>query len=421
MKKKNLDFFNSNSWVLLVVFYLVLLFLRVINGNFLLIDSTEYLEVAKYIMSGEYFSTSDEIISRRPFLYPFFLLFSISFNPCVIVFFQAILLFLTFRLFDKTVKFYGINWSFTVSFFVISTPAIFIYSQLVMSESLVLFLVTALFYVFVVDFNWNRIKYAQIILVLLAFTKPVFYPFVFVNFIVMLFYFYKVKRFNYWVLFPVFSILFYLNYNESKFGFKHFSSMENHNLIYYNLYYFKSNNESKETADKWIVEVQNRVENLDFKHKNLEYKKIADKEISTHFFSYSFYHFSTGIRGIVDPGRFDLMTFIDKEDGKQGFLEILNGNKSWKTLFEKPNSLIIYFLLIPVFVVLILKWFLFVRFYFSKKRNFQQYYFLILIGYCVLVNGPVNCSRYMMPLQLIIITFVLLSIKEHQSKYASQN
>jgi hypothetical protein len=419
MKRKNNNF--SKSIFTFIIFYTVLLLLRVWNGNFYLVDSYEYIEVAKHIIQGNYFITEDPIISRRPFVYPLFLALTFTLNPFVIVFFQSILLFLSFYFFYKTIDFYKIKNEYLLLILVLLTPAIFIYSQLVMSELLVLFLITVLFYLLIVHFEWKNIKYAQLIITLLAFTKPVFYPFVFVNLAIMLIYFFKVKRFNFWVLLPVLSVLLYINYNQNKFSYKHFSSMENKNLIHYNLYYFKAKNESKEIADQWISNVNKELEGKNENEKNELLKNIAHQEIKKNFLSYTFYHISTGIRGVFDPGRFDLMTFVEKEDGKQGFLEILNGNKPFSSLFSKKSLLFIYFLLIPIFVTLLFKWFHFFKFYLTKKRGFSEYYFLIFIGYYILITGPVNCSRYMMPLQLILITFVLVSVNENRLKNARQN
>ena len=150
----------------------------------------------------------------------------------------------------------------------------------------------------------------------------------------MLVYFFKVKRFNFWVLLPVLSVLLYINYNQNKFGYKHFSSMENKNLIYYNLYYFKAKNESIEIADQWISNINTSLTDKNQKETNDFLKLVAYNEIKANFIPYTFYHISTGIRGVFDPGRFDLMTFIAKEDGRQGFLEILNGKKPFSSLFS---------------------------------------------------------------------------------------
>ena len=419
MKRKNNNF--SKSIFAFIIFYIVLLLLRLWNGNFYLVDSYEYLKVAKLIIQGDYFFTDDPIISKRPFFYPLFLALTFTLNPFVIVFFQSILLFLSFYFFYKTIDFYKIKNEYLLLALVLLTPAIFIYSQLVMSELLILFLFVLLFYLYSAHFHWKNIKYAQLIITILAFTKPVFYPFVFVNLALMLVYFFKVKRFNFWVLLPVLSVLLYINYNQNKFGYKHFSSMEDKNLIHYNLYYFKAKNESKEIADQWISNINASLKDKNQKETNEFLKAVAYDEIKANFFSYTFYHISTGIRGVFFFFFFDLMTFVEKEDGKQGFLEILNENKSFSSLFSNKSLMLIYALLIPIFLALLFKWFHFFKFYLTKKRSFSEYFFLVFVSYYVLITGPVNCSRYMMPLQLVLVTFVLVSVNENRLKNASQN
>jgi hypothetical protein len=197
--------------------------------------------------------------------------------------------------------------------------------------------------------------------------------------------------------------------------------MENTNLIHYNLYYFKAYNQSKKEADDWLSQVTLSVKTENSLQKDHALRKIALEEISTHFFPYTLHHLATGIRGVFDPGRFDLMTLVHKEDGNQGFLEVVNGNKSFSSLFKEKSLIFIYLLLIPIMLALIFKWIYFFMFYFKKRRNFTEYFFLIFIIYYVLATGPVNCSRYMMPLQLILITFALVSVRENRVKNASQN
>ena len=128
MKRKNNNF--SRSIFAFIIFYIVLLLLRLWNGNFYLVDSYEYLKVAKLIIQGDYFFTDDPIISKRPFFYPLFLALTFTLNPFVIVFFQSILLFLSFYFFYKTIDFYKIKNEYLLLALVLLTPAIFIYSQL---------------------------------------------------------------------------------------------------------------------------------------------------------------------------------------------------------------------------------------------------------------------------------------------------
>ncbi len=51
---------------------------------------------------------------------------------------------------------------------------------------------------------------------------------------------------------PLIVLQLHLNFNEERTNFRHFSSIENFNLIRYNLYYFKSKSESKSNADRWL-------------------------------------------------------------------------------------------------------------------------------------------------------------------------
>lgn len=385
-------------------------------------DSYEYLEVAQHIINRDFFIVKNKAISKRPFLYPLFIAISFTFNPYIIIFLQAILLAITFILFNKILLSYKIDVKKTYPYIaIIGSPAILIYSQLVMAETLTLFLLTSWFYIFITKNSWQALKYSQFILVLLIFTKPVFYPFAFLNFILLSIYFYRIKIFTFWIVIPLLSVILFIKYNNSKWGYLHFSSIENKNLVHYNLYYFKSFKESKEKATNWLNEIEKKAQPLNTEEKNKLYKEYAAKEIKDHFFSYSLYHIMTGFRGIIDPGRFDLMTFTKKEDGKQGFLEILNGNKPFSSLFKQSRDFFIYLLLIPIFIIIVLKWILFIRYFTIKRRPFENYYFLILLIYYVLITGPVNCSRYMMPFQLIVTTFALISLEEKVKKNADQN
>ena len=65
------------------------------------------------------------------------------------------------------------------------------------------------------------------------------------------YYLFKTKTFSLWLFFPIIILQLYILHNEQESGFRHFSSIENHNLINYNLYYFKSSKTGKVEADKW--------------------------------------------------------------------------------------------------------------------------------------------------------------------------
>lgn len=410
------DFTKREKRLFLIIGVLYLLFFmaRMISNIYFLTDSYEYFEVAKAIRDFTYFESSNhpELFTRRPFLYPLFLSFFVNFSPIFIVVIQTVLgLFNTFILF-KIIKQYQIQINNSLLIFFLLTPSIFIYSQLIMSEWLVMLFLTILFWLLLQKWTKNNLAYIQIITVLLAFTKPIFYPFIYVNLIFFFVYMIKNKVFSFWLFLPIICLQLYLNYNKNVTGYKHFSSIENANLIGYNLYYFKSSTQSKEKAELWLNSVFNdkKYVGKSFKEQNIYLKQIATNEIKKNFFQYSFYHFYTAIRGIVDPGRFDLMTFFEKETGRQGFLEVLNSNKSIWSIF-KNKYFFIYIFLLPIFLANCIKWFYFLRYLFFNKSTFKVYYFIILFGYYILVSGPVNCSRYMMPFQGVLMVFAVLGMQ----------
>ena len=184
------DFTQSEKKLFLIISILYFLFFiaRMVSNIYFLTDSYEYFEVAKAIRNFTYFepSTHPELITRRPFLYPFFLSIFVDFNPLIVIVFQTVLsLFNTFIVF-KIIKQYNIQLTNKLLVLFLFTPSIFIYAQLIMSEWLVMLFLTLLFWLLSQKWTQNNFAYIQIITVLLAFTKPIFYPFIYINFIFFL-------------------------------------------------------------------------------------------------------------------------------------------------------------------------------------------------------------------------------------------
>lgn len=325
---------------------------------------------------------------------------------------QTLVGIITFVLFVNTLKLNNIAFKNKYFWCLIFTPSIFIYTQLIMSEWIVMFLISIILWLISHKWTSKNFAFIQITTILLAFTKPVFYPFIYISFIFFVVYFIKSKIFSFWLFVPLIIIQLYLGFNQQKTGYKHFSSIENINLINYNLYYFKSATASSHEADLLLKSIyNNEYDKKDFKEKNQYLKAIAQQEIKQNFVQYTLYQIFTSIRGTIDPGRFDLMTFFQKENGKQDFLEILNTNKSIFSLFTN-KFIIVYILLIPIFLFNLIKWFYLLKYIVLNKLNLLNYYILILLFYTILITGPVNCSRYMMPLQLIIFYFAIKGFED---------
>jgi hypothetical protein len=202
-----------------------------------------------------------------------------------------------------------------------------------------------------------------------------------------------------------------LKYNKKISGYQYFSSIENINLINYNLYYFKSAKQSPEVADAWREATYDSAYfEMSPKAQNKYLKDIAFQELRSAPIQYGIYHVLGGIRGMFDPGRFDLMTFFEKEDGKQGFLEILNGNKQLSSMF-KHGYAYVYLLLIPIAIANVFKLFFALKFVVTNKLDTRLYYMVSILFFYILLSGPVNNARLMVPLQGILIVFAVLGTR----------
>ena len=393
--------------------------IRMLSGNFRLTDSDEYLYTAEIIKNGEFFCRDLNfeaafLKTRRPFFYPLFLASFGSFNLAVTLFIQTLAGIFNAYVLLQLYKKLGGKMAGHFTFFFIMSFSVFVYTQLIMSEWLALLLMTLISMLLTSDFSKSRFFWIQIITVLLAFTKPVFFPIIYLNLFYFSVYFFRKKSFSFSLFIPVVALFLYLGFNGYRTGYTHFSSIENTNLTDYNLYYYKSSTESKQIADQWVHDIYKESQKYpDFKSRSEFVKSKASEEIRTHFTSYSWYHFHTAVRGIFDPGRFDLMTFFKKEDGRQGFLEIFNTKKSIKNLMNN-TYFYVYLLLIPIFIVLLAKLFLAAVLVWKNrsKASFLNFYLLLVVVSYVLITGPVNSSRLMVPLQGIFIVLGALGVQK---------
>lgn len=402
-----------------IIFYC----LRLYSGNFFLTDSEEYLNTSKAILDGSYFLKTPEnelvqMATKRPFLYPLFLTIHFFFNIESILFIQTLATILSCYLLIQCLK--KLHTTLNPFLYIITSlsTSLFIYSNLIMSEWLCLLLFTFLAFVLLHTFNTKRFIIIQIITILLAATKPVFFPLIYFNFLYFSVYFFRKRTFSYALFLPSLFLVCYISLNNYKTGYSHFSSIENINLIDFNLYYFKSNKESKEIADRWKDTVyQQNAKYTTFKEQSIFLNKVGQNEIRKNLFSYSWYHFYTSLRGMFDPGRFDIMTFLKKEDGKQGFLEMLNSKKPLTSIIS-TKQVWLYILLSGIIIINFFKIILFFYYFISNRKkttSLINYLFLLIVLY-ILLSGPVNCSRLMMPMQLVIICFALKHYNEYKSK-----
>lgn len=408
---------------------LLFLGLRIMQGDFRLADSDDYFATAELLKNGDYFSTTTDfgkatLLTKRPFLYPLLILFPGFSNDLIVVLFQTLLGFFNIYLILKLFKRLGGKSFRLLTVFLLLTPSVFIYTHLIMTEALVMTLSLLMALQLTGSFDSKKLLNIQLLLIALVFLKPAFYLFSFVSLLFFLFYFVKTKTFRFSVFLPLLFTLAYMGFNKERTGYFHFSSMQNINLIDYNLYLFKAQKEGTEAANQWRDAIYLQVEKLPTFEKQSEFLATEGKKnIQENFISYSVFHFYGSVRGSIDPGRFDLMTLVEKYDPNQGFLNMLSTAGLKKTIsnFFEYKYFWIVLILIPIFITTLFKWGLIFRYLWERRKriDFSGSYLLIFISYAIMITGPVNASRYMMPLQGILIAYAVISWESFRTKKSS--
>ncbi len=414
---KNRKAFYALSGVMLL-FWLI----RWLNGDYRLADSNEYIQTALLIKNGSWFlpTSSPEramMLTKRPFLYPLWLLFTGPANDGLIAFLQNIFGLLTLFLAVKLFEMKGGRKPSVLFLFILLTPCIFIYTHLLMTEVIAACLITLLAVLCFSEFNRGKFIGIQLIIGLLPFLKPVFYPFVFINFFYWLFLYFKKKQ-SIMLLsaLPILFVFLYMGFNSYRTGYFQFSSIQTINLENYNLFYF----EVKENGYDRALQVKDSLDQealkySSFKDRSRFLEKASADILSRNLFSYALFHTEGAIRGIFDPGRFDLFTLLPKSDKREtGFLKMLNEDgllKTLKKIFHSPE-LWIYLILIPVFLALIVKWILIGKYAWGNHNNpdSRVLFFCLFVGFIILITGPLNASRFMMPFEPVLSVFASLAI-----------
>lgn len=424
-KKKIMIFFSF--------LFLVSFILRYSSDNFFLTDSLEYLHSKDFFKISVFFNKTNsseiaQLLTKRGIIYPF-LLTVLDFLPIpLFIFLQTMLGILSVNCILNLYRKLGGKNLLYPSVLLLFTPSIIIYSGMLMTETLSLFLILCLIY-YLCDLSKTRnIIYIQFLLVILVFLKPAFYIFPFISFFFFAFLSLKKKKVVYLLssVIPITAVISFMLLNLYRTNYLHFSSMQNINLINYNIYLHKVSEEGEEKANIWVENVHKTADKInDYKTKNLFLSNTGNEYIKEHFFSYSFFHLYSGMRGCFDPGRYDIGTLFykNRNDLGEGFMNLLNKEgfvKSIETLLSKKGGFIL-FLIFPIFLAGILKVICSTLYFFLlKKITLFECYIISFFLYYVFITGPVNSSRYMMPMQGILILFSSLYLSEYFEKFYFQ-
>jgi hypothetical protein len=431
---------NKSFFLAIVLLHLFYFLWQVLHANYLLTDSFEYLQAAANLKSDFLLYSGDlskpivtELFTRRPPIYPLFLAACQMISPgfILVILLQNIFSITGIYLVRQIILEYGYSTKYDTLFIVLLafTPSQFIYTNLIMSETLFQFLIILLVWFFIKYLNERHYYYGLLysaVLALSVLTKPVLVYFVFVN--ILIFIWLSIKRMSVKPiligLIPMIVLLSYQYRNYRQTGVFETSGIVTTNLLDFNIYYLLVKTDGVQKADSTISAI-NGISALKGSYK----EKVAFKKqqlaaiVLKRPVSYFILHARGMVAFFLDPGRFDLVNFFNLNAEKiNGLLSQINeiGFKSALTFLFK-HSILLLFLLAAIFLLNIFKLLCFIRFIFQRNINrYVKSFILLLIFYLAFFTGSLGLSRYIMPLVPIYIGCCLL-FQSHFLKESSEN
>ncbi|RYD78176.1 MAG: hypothetical protein EOP53_11645 [Sphingobacteriales bacterium] len=412
------------AWIVIISMHLFAFVFQCWQGNIYTADSKDYLLKASQLFSAENIEVKDpEFYTKRPPLYPLFIKiakavfasdYAVLFLQNIISIFNFFLLFRFFSGFSKTVTVeYKYLW-----LLVLFTPAQAIYANLIMAE--IIFQLFVLLFVihasaFVAQHRLRHMLISAIFLCLAMLTKPSVYLLAPVFFAAAVYY--AIKYRNAAVALtgtlPLLFAIIYMWWNMGKTGYFHFSSIQETNLLHYNTYHLLRDTKGETEADKIIDSITYAAdEEKIFAARQKFINAASNKIIMENPARYAKLHLKGTVNQFLDPGRFDLYTFLglQKEDSA-GLLNAFSarGYMGILTYFSKQPLLLLLFLLL-IFITQGVKFFLFIKFCFTRKMSWELR--LILGGivlFFALSTGPLGASRFAVPVNQIMLACCALS------------
>ena len=427
---------NELRWfALIAILHFSALIFAVSIGNVEMADSVEYLVQAENLyQNGSRCSAPlieshcDPIhLTKRPPVYSLIAgLFIWLGSPIfVLLIFQNLLSLFNILLMVRIIQEWktgGISIALGLALFIITQ---YIYANVIMSELLLQTWFLLLVYTISKYLINKKIIYlatAALVLILAMLTKPVAYPLTPIFAALFLWIAFKNRSpfVGLWAVIPFLTMLTYSSWNEQQTGYRHFSSIQNINLVDYNTNFFLRSTHGTELADSTLREIYDGAANFDtFAEKQRYLRQEAMHIIRDNPLSYAWWHFKGALRGFFDPGRFDLYNFTGMEgETEEGLLYKLNEEgitAAWNHLISGP--IFITFILFLTFFLKALLFFSWIGVLFAKKiPSYQLALILILPLYIAMATGPLNASRFMLPVMPLLIIGASISLNYFLSK-----
>lgn len=385
-------------------------------------DSVEYIQLAVNLKNGLYYSgnaalpVTEQFITLRPPVYALFIWLCwtiFGYNTWCILLVQNIIsitsCFLIRNIFQSNFPktgWQGIYWLLIVVYPMQMVFANMIFSDILLQFFLVLYLQQLFF--FIKNRKPSSLFLMALWLTMGVFTKPVLYPFLFLQALWILIYCIKTKKAALisTAALPILLVVCYGLWNKKQTGVFHISSVEAYNLLEYNVREFYLFKYGKEETAVRMEQIHRRLNDANtFKERYDLSKEIALQKIKEDLPGYIAFHGLKSIQLFFDPNKleFDIFSrhfsYVNNAGGSfytswrtQGISGV------WNYLKDYPFLLIL--VITPVFGFFRLLGC--ILFLFEKGNDkYLRIAVVVFVLYFAIITGPVANARYFLPILLI--------------------
>lgn len=279
-------------------------------------------------------------------------------------------------------------------------PLQYFYSNLLMPE----IWVQALLLYTVLGISEGRLYVVAFGLSALLLLKPVFI--IFLPFAVVLLFVKHRGRLLHLLPIGIFLGISWLN--QTRYGWFHYSSIAVENAFEYNLQALMQRVNSQQEFEQLQGSYAAQLKPMVPAERAAFMKRVTGEKISAHLPSYLFLHLRGCAAALLDPGRYDLVVFLNLPEGN-GFMGIKKQGKA-----EFPLWIWVYLSLLLLWRLLLLvlaaRWF-------TTAAN-RKLHLLLLVPCMLLIAaaGPVGSARYLFPVAPLIFVMAAAGSTLQRSK-----
>ncbi|MFD2784819.1 hypothetical protein [Hymenobacter rubripertinctus] len=293
-------------------------------------------------------------------------------------------------------------------------PGQFIYANVLMSEMLLQTAVVALWLSLEALFTPGRRPLGPLLVAALATTgallnKPVFFPFAAVLLGLGLWLAWRQRRVSLAVLgaVPLVVVGLWMQRNEARTGYFHFSSIAEINLLRYNARGVLQAAEGPEAAEQFVRRTLATADSLPtFRAQQRYVQQAGGQALLRHPFAYAAQHLRGMATFLLDPGRFDLVHFLGRgQTNGPGLLHLFNQ--------RSPVAVLSYLGQLPLLLLAVMglgllanlvRLALVVRFARSPAYPWPGRLVLLgLVAYLALLTGPLGAARFVVPVLPLLL------------------